>query len=119
MSSGFPPVKKATPERARHFGARLNDDKHRHALAWWGEQFEYMSQSAFLCERAKAGAPWLNFDWILNEDNLVKIVERKFGSDAGPPQKRHGHKNQSLVEYMQEMGDDPLGFGDAVGGGSS
>jgi hypothetical protein len=37
----------------------------------------------------------------------------------GPPRKRHGHKNQPLGEYMQEMGDDPLGFNDAIGDDNS
>jgi hypothetical protein len=75
---GFPCVQKATSERARHFKARLGEDKQRHALAWWGELFDTMAQSAFLRDKAKNKAPWLTFDWILNETNVVKIVEGKY-----------------------------------------
>jgi hypothetical protein len=82
---GFPKVQKSTPERERHFKARLVADKRRHSLAWWGEQFEYMSQSGFLLDSAKEKAPWLTFDWILNENNIVKILERKYRIGADPP----------------------------------
>jgi hypothetical protein len=78
---GFPVVHKPTPARERHFTARLNEDKRRHSLAWWGDQFEFMAQSDFLLAKAKEGAQWLTFDWILNENNLVKVEERKYKND--------------------------------------
>ena len=37
-----------------------------------------MAQSAFLRDKAKNKAPWLTFDWILNETNVTKIAEGKY-----------------------------------------
>ena len=82
---GFLRVQKTTPRRERSFKARLGDDKRRHALAWWGELFDAMAQSGFLCDSAKEKAPWLTFDWILNENKLVNIVEGKYQNGAALP----------------------------------
>ena len=79
---GFPRVAKSTPERERHFSARLNDDKRRHSLDWWGALFAVMAQSPFMLQSAKEKARWLTFDWLLNESNLVKIAEGKYNNAA-------------------------------------
>jgi hypothetical protein len=81
---GFPSAKKTSPERERHFAARLNDDAERQSLAWWEDLITRMEQSSFFREAAANRRPWLCVDWVLNETNLVKLSEGKY-DDRPPP----------------------------------
>jgi hypothetical protein len=82
---GFPSVRKTTPERERHFGARVRDAEERRPLAWWEGLMARMERSSFLRDAARKNAPWLSFDWILNESNLVKVAEGKYCDRPPPP----------------------------------
>jgi hypothetical protein len=81
---GFPCVKKSTPARERGFGARMCDAAERQRLSWWEALISRMEQSSFFRESAQGHPPWLCFDWILSESNLVKVSEGKY-DDRGPP----------------------------------
>lgn len=77
---GFPEASKATPRRERAFDARLNERRERKSLSWWQDVFRQMAGSKFLRDEASRKAGWLCFDWILKEDNLVKVCEGKYST---------------------------------------
>ena len=54
-------------------------------------------------------APWLTFDWLLNETNLVKVTEGKYSHDLHLPRGQpHGQVGQSMDEYLRELKKDPF-----------
>ena len=75
---GFPTVMKETPSRQRAFTARVNESPERHTLEWWRGLMARIAGAAFLVDSAKQKAKWLAFDWVLNENNLVKILEGRY-----------------------------------------
>jgi len=75
---GFPTVMKGTPARQRAFQARLNESPERHTLEWWRGLMVRIEGAEFLVNSAKEKARWLSFDWVLNENNLVKILEGRY-----------------------------------------
>ena len=74
----FPQALKATPLREKSFKARLNALKERESVDWWKNILQKLAASSFMLESAKNKANWLTFDWLLNENNLVKICEGKY-----------------------------------------
>ena len=83
---GFPQVSKITPSRARAFSARLNDLAARRELSWWRDRIAQLAASEFMRNSARDKAGWLTLDWLLNENNLVKVTEGRYDSSrrAGP-----------------------------------
>ena len=51
-------------------------------------------------------SPWLTFDWLLNETNLVKVSEGKYGRALNLP--RGQPPGQSMDEYLRELQKDPF-----------
>ena len=78
---GFHKVQGVTPRRKGAFKARLNCSRERLSLAWWIALFGKIAASEFMRESAAQKANWLTIDWVLNEDNLTKILEGKYDSD--------------------------------------
>ena len=74
----FPQALKSTPAREKAFKARLNALKDRESVDWWKNILQKLAASSFMLESAKNKANWLTFDWLLNENNLVKICEGKY-----------------------------------------
>ena len=74
----FPQALKATPSREKAFKARLNALKERNSVDWWRGILNKLAASSFMLESAKNKANWLTLDWVLNENNLVKICEGKY-----------------------------------------
>ena len=74
---GFPSVLKNTPAREKALNARINLSADRKTLKWWQALFERISLSDFLKNSAKE-QNWFSLDWLLNENNLVKVLEGKY-----------------------------------------
>ena len=112
---GFPKVSKITPDRRKHFRARLRDGAERRELAWWRDRIAAIAGSDFMRKSAAEKAPWLTFDWLLNETNLVKVAEDKYGHglnlSRGQPLKQG---SQPMDEYLRELKKDPF-WGDSGG----
>ena len=112
---GFPRVSKITPDRRKHFRARLRDGAERRELAWWRDRIAAIAGSDFMRKSAAEKAPWLTFDWLLNETNLVKVAEDKYGHglnlSRGQPLKQG---SQPMDEYLRELQKDPF-WGDSGG----
>ena len=109
---GFPKVSKVTPDRRKHFKARLNAGAERRELAWWRDRIAAIAGSEFMCKSAEEKASWLTFDWLLNETNLVKVAEGKYGNGLRLP--RGQPTQQNMDEYMRELKKDPFwGGGEA------
>ena len=70
---GFPRILKNTPAREKSLKARVKTSSERKNLDWWQKLFERIAQSDFL--RSKN---WFTLDWLLNENNLVKLLEGKY-----------------------------------------
>lgn len=106
---GFPRVSKITPDRRKHFRARLRDGAERRELAWWRDRIAAIAGSDFMRKSAVEKAPWLTFDWLLNETNLVKVTENKYSHGLhlprGQPSEQAG---QSMGEYLRELQKDPF-----------
>lgn len=106
---GFPRVSKVTPDRRKHFTARLRDGAERRELAWWRDRIAAIAGSEFMRKNAAEKAPWLTFDWFLNETNLVKVTEGKYSHDLHLPRGQpHGQVGQSMDEYLRELRQDPF-----------
>ena len=74
---GFPGILKNTPAREKALRGRINMSSDREKIDWWKNLFEKISQSDFLKNSTK-DRNWFSFDWILNENNLVKVLEGKY-----------------------------------------
>lgn len=106
---GFPKVSKITPDRRKHFKARLNAGAERRELAWWRDRIAAIAGSEFMRKNAAEKAPWLTFDWLLNETNLVKVSEGKYGRVLNLPRGQPpGQSGKSMDEYMRELQKDPF-----------
>lgn len=72
-------VRAWTPARQQALRARWREDKARQNLEWWGEFFDYIARSDFLCGRSVArqgGKPFeVSMDWICKQENFVKVLE--------------------------------------------
>lgn len=72
-------VRAWTPARQQALRSRWREDKARQSLEWWGEFFDYIARSDFLCGRSVArqgGKPFeVSMDWICKQENFVKILE--------------------------------------------
>lgn len=84
---GFPRVSKSTPAREKAFHARLSEQVARRDLQWWRERIAQLAASDFMRSSAIEKANWLTFDWLLNENNLVKVVEGKYDNGRAKPGK--------------------------------
>lgn len=106
---GFPRVSKVTPDRRKHFTARLRDGVERRELAWWRDRIAAIAGSEFMRKNAAEKAPWLTFDWLLNETNLVKVAEDKYSHGLHLPRGQpHEQVGQSMDEYLRELKKDPF-----------
>ena len=70
---GFPRILKNTTAREKSFKARVKTSSERKNLDWWQKLFERIALSDFL--RSKN---CFTLDWLLNENNLVKLLEGKY-----------------------------------------
>ncbi|MBR1419266.1 MAG: hypothetical protein IJ576_09915 [Synergistaceae bacterium] len=111
----FPQALKATPAREKAFKARLNALKERCSADWWRGILNKLAASNFMLESAKNKANWLTLDWLLNENNLVKICEGKYDnrpkSTQEPPysfdealSRLNQHKPPTFDEAMRRYG---------------
>ena len=78
---GFPQVLRPTLRRENAFKARTLDAKERIYLAWWVALFDKIAASDFMRESARQKANWLTLDWVLKEQNMMKILEGKYDSE--------------------------------------
>ena len=72
-----------TAQRKKHIKARITDDKKRINSEWWENYFNAVAQMDFLIGNSApnpaTGKPWkASFDWLINENNMVKILEGKY-----------------------------------------
>ncbi|MBR1660284.1 MAG: helix-turn-helix domain-containing protein [Oscillospiraceae bacterium] len=105
---GFPMVVKETPARKKAFQARVNEARERRSLAWWEGVIGRLAASGFMRDSARNKAGWLTLDWLLNENNLVKVLEGRYDERRPPlPQGRHGG-SPSMAEYLAELRKDPF-----------
>ncbi len=74
---GFPSVLKNTPARDKALNARINNSLDRKKLEWWKALFDRIALSDFLKNSAQERS-WFTLDWLLNENNLVKVLEGKY-----------------------------------------
>ena len=101
---GFPQGIKVTPAREKAFKARLNASLERKSQEWWQDIIGKMALSNFMRDSAKKKANWLTFDWLLSENNLVKVIEGKYDNDktqpGGSPQARRDEIPTSYDEAV-------------------
>tara|TARA_R110002020_G_scaffold467655_2_gene691414 strand:+ start:5058 stop:5768 length:711 start_codon:yes stop_codon:yes gene_type:complete len=77
-------VMKVTPKRKSHVNALVKDFGKSHNLGdikEWGGLFDYIAESDFLMGRSSS---WrCDFDFIINKNNMLKILEGKYENDTG------------------------------------
>ena len=106
---GFPRVSKITPDRRKHFKARLRDGAERRELAWWRDRIAAIAGSDFMRKSAVEKSPWLTFDWLLSETNLVKVTEGKYGHGLNLSRGQLLKQgSQPMDEYLRELQKDPF-----------
>ena len=82
---GFPSILKRTPAREKALNARINVLAERKKIEWWQSLFTRIASSDFLKNSAK-DKTWFSFEWVLNENNLVKVLEGKYDNRVTPAQ---------------------------------
>ena len=85
VPQGFPSILKKTPAREKALNARVNAMAERKKIEWWQMLFNRIASSDFLKDSAK-DKTWFSFEWILNENNLVKVLEGKYDNRVAPTQ---------------------------------
>lgn len=77
----LPEVKILTEERRKHLRARWREDSKRQNLGWWRKYFQAVRASDFLMGRS---GQWIaNFDWLINPQNLAKVIEKRYINRPG------------------------------------
>jgi len=66
------------PDREKHIRARWN---WLDSLEKWESYFKKIEASSFLRNSSKKN--WMDFDWIINETNMTKILEGKYDDKEG------------------------------------
>ena len=107
----FPQALKATPSREKAFKARLNALKERNNADWWRGILNKLAASSFMLESAKNKANWLTLDWLLNENNLVKICEGKYDNRPKVTQEPPRSFDEALSRLTPHK---PLTFDEAM-----
>lgn len=79
---GFPEAAKSTPKREKAFRARLAERAERRKIEWWRERIAQLAESPFMCQAAREKRGWLTLDWLLKEDNIVKVQEGKYADSS-------------------------------------
>ena len=92
---GFSHVLKATPAREQALKILLDTAAERKNFLWWQQVFDRVSSSEFL-QKSIRERKWFTLDWLLNENNLVKILEGRY--DNNKPA-----KNQNSVKSIAEI----------------
>ena len=103
---GFFQVKKVTPAREKAFRARLNAAQERKTPEWWQDIIGRLALSDFMRDSAKKRANWLTFDWLLSENNIVKVLEGKYDNDrlhVPPCQNSHEQPATRPLSYAEAM----------------
>lgn len=77
------PIRSVTGQRKKHIRARVGEDKKRQSLDWWEHYFYAVEQMPFLIGQGApnpaTGRPWqCDFDWLINETNMCKVLEGKY-----------------------------------------
>ena len=88
---GFPQVLRSTARREAAFKARVHASQERIYLTWWVALFDKIAASDFMCESARQKANWLTLDWVLKEQNMMKILEGKYDSERPVTAEIHGY----------------------------
>ena len=65
--------------------ARINVLAERKKIEWWQSLFTRIASSDFLKNSAK-DKTWFSFEWVLNENNLIKVLEGKYDNRVTPAQ---------------------------------
>src|SRR5690606_16479127 len=78
------PIKLVNTPRQRAIRARISEDPKRRSLEWWRRYFGFIAQCEFLLGHGPPrdnGKPWhADFDWLVNEAHLTKVIEGKYAS---------------------------------------
>lgn len=89
---GLPNIKKISGERLKHLNARHNE----YGIETVIDVFKSIHKSDFLCGRS---SDWkCDFDWIINPNNFVKILEGKYKN------KQTKSNEESKEDYERRIG---------------
>ena len=77
VPEGFNKVLKKTAVRLNSLKALQRNDEERKFFNWWSALFKKIIESDFLRESPKT-SNWFTIDWLLQENNLVKIIEGNY-----------------------------------------
>ncbi len=110
----LPKILKLTPKREKAINARLRD----HSIRDIKRAFQMAEASDFLAGRIKTTAHenWrCDFDWLLNENNLVKVLEGKyyhgFASDSkDTPAQSNNQTPEALIQATFKSKDTQKAF---------
>lgn len=76
-------VRSITSSRKKSIKARISDDPKRKLAEWWRRYFLAITEMPHLmglsAPNPQTGKPWkANFDWLINETNMTKVVEKRY-----------------------------------------
>lgn len=69
-------IRSWTDKRRKALKARWSEDKKRQSIDWWEGLFKFIAESDFLT--GKDGKWQADLEWIIQSQNLVKIIEGKY-----------------------------------------
>jgi hypothetical protein len=75
---GFPLCQSMTDKRRKAFASCVSELETRASPTWWEDYVSRISQAEFLRRAAEQNKQWLDLDWCLDEQNMVKVIEGKY-----------------------------------------
>jgi hypothetical protein len=78
----LPAVRLITEKRKKAMQVRWKENERRQSVEWWQKFFLHVAKSDFLTGRNGAWSGCC-FDWILKQENFVKILEGNYDGKAG------------------------------------
>ena len=94
---GFSHVLKKTPSREKALQTLLDTSADMKKFLWWQKIFDRVSSSEFL-KNSVQERNWFTLDWLLNENNLVKVLEGRYDNRREQRQK----PVMSIAEILEQ-----------------
>lgn len=112
---GFPRVAVCTAGRRKALKARMRESAERRDMAWWEALMSRIAGTPFLVRGVKEGARWFTLDWLLREENLVKLLEGRYEGENRLHGPRAGSEDVHSLDvegFVRKMMRDPFWGGE-------
>lgn len=118
----LPQVREVTKRRKRRLSILWRNRPERQKLDWWQAYFQRVTECPFLLGLEGNGKWRADFDWLIDPENEIKVLEGKFlprtPAQGQPVRRKTGNDLSAHLDGMVErlMRDDTPGYDWPMGG---